>query len=423
MASPRLSPNHFVVRHERERASRYRLLETMREYAHEKLSTQAEVEDARRRHFDFYLVHAKQLDREFSARPAETLRAFDADYENMRAALAWGFEASFDHNCLLQLATALSRYWEVRAHVNEGGLWFKRLLHGLDSVEADPAVATAFARAGRIAGMEGDYRTAIGKGRVALRMRRALNDEADIAESLNNLGAALNDAGRSKQAAVLMREALKLFRKQGNRSAEARLLCNLGLAAMNGGDQKMALERLRESLTLSEGLSDLRMRAFVLGALGTVSHHTGAVAESFDYNSRSLEIVRSLGDFVGQARVLNNLADVTLETNDLPAARSHIIECIRICEQRGLRHEYADALDNLAVAEQRSGRSDLAAQLIGAADAIRTASRQPLAPYFALHRQKVIASVQHTLGTEGFERQRLSGEQADPKQLSRAALG
>ena len=412
----------FVVRRERDGSSRYRLLETLRQYAAEKLAAKAEVEATRRRHFDYYLAYGVRLSSEFTVNQAQTLRAFDADYENLRSALAWGFEASVERTRLLQLAVALSPYWESKAHVNEGRLWFDKLLSDTQSDPADATLAAAFSRAGRMANIQGDYAGAIANGRLALRMRRRLDDEAGIADSLNNLGAALLDAGRARQATVVMEKALALFRLQGNVQGQARILCNLGLIAFNHGNHQLALNKLHEGLVLNGGTDDLRTRAFVFGALGTVSHHAGAIADSLEYNSRSLELLRSLGEVVGQTRVLNNLADVTLEINDLPAARGHIAECIRICEERGLRHEYADALDCLCIAEERSKRFDSAARLIGAADAIRSATRQPLGPYFASQRQKIVNSIERDLGVETFERLRLSGERADPKQLTRTAL-
>ncbi|MBV9737096.1 MAG: tetratricopeptide repeat protein [Candidatus Eremiobacteraeota bacterium] len=413
----------FVVQRERDGSSRYRVLETLREYGFEKLTAQDEIEALRRRHFDYYVAYGAKLETHFMASPREALPSMDADYENLRAALAWGFESSADRMPVLQLATAVSRYWEVRAHVHEARMWFAKLLDGIDGREPEPIIASAFSRASRLANLQGDYADAIKYGRVALQMRRQLGDQAGIADSLNDLGRAVQDAGRPRQAAPLYREALKFYRKQDNLVAQARVLCNIGLLAQQRGEHQIALKHIRESLALIENTSEHRIPAFILGALGTVSHHAGNIQDALDYNTRSLELVRTLGDIEGIARVLNNLAEVRIDVGDLQTARLHVAECIHICEESGLRHEYADALDNLAILEQRAQQADTAVQLMGAADAIRRLLRQPLAPYFESKRQDIIASIRQEIGAEGFERLRNAGERADPKALTKAALG
>ncbi|MBV9402230.1 MAG: tetratricopeptide repeat protein, partial [Candidatus Eremiobacteraeota bacterium] len=412
----------FITRHERERTSRYRLLETLRQYAQEKLAAHGdEIERARRRHFDYFLEYAVFLDRNFTSDPEPTVRALDADYENLREALAWGFESGLDRNALLQLLTTLSRYWEVHANVHEARLWFTSLLRGAEHDAPAPSIAAAFARAARLSNLQGAYAEARRYGRIALGMQRRLDNHSGIADALNELGRASQDAGRPKQAAPLYREALQLYRKAHNVTAEARVLANLGLVAQQQGDHQLALRRLHESLDLLEGTKERRIPAFIYGALGTISHHAGAIQDALHYNVRSLEMVRALGDVVGQARLLNNLADVTLDIGDTPAARRYITECVSICEESGLQHEYSDALDNLAMLQQRFNNPELAAKLMGAADAIRKRLRQPLAPFFEARRQQVIASIAQELGTEQLEQLRKIGEEADPKELSAAA--
>ncbi|MBV8688903.1 MAG: tetratricopeptide repeat protein, partial [Candidatus Eremiobacteraeota bacterium] len=413
----------FTLRLERNGISRYRLLETLREYAHEKLVAQDhQLESARRRHFDYFVAYAVKLERSFVDQPEPAVRALDADYENLRDALSWGFETGAQRAALLQLLTALSRYWEVRANIHEARLWFTSLLGEAEDEKPSSPLAAAFARAARLANLQGDYADAIRYGRVALRMDRHLRNNVGIADALHELGRALQDAGRPKQAAPLYREALKLYREQNNVTAQARLLANLGLVAQQQGDHQRALRELHESLDLLEGTHERRIPAFILGALGTVSHHAGKIQDALAYNMRSLEMVRALGDVVGQARLLNNLADVALDIGDLPAAQRYIAECRTICEESGLQHEYADVLDNLAILQQGLQRPDVSAKLIGAADAIRVSLRQPLAPFFETRRQAVIDSIQQQVGDEEFDRLRKTGEQADPKDVAAAAL-
>ena len=132
-------------------------------------------------------------------------------------------------------------------------------------------------------------------------------------------------------------------------------------------------------------------------------------------------MVRALGDVSGRARVLNNLAEVALDIGDVTGARSYVEECIGLCESSGLKHEYADALDCLAAVAARTEAPQSAAQLIGAAERIRSVIRQPLSPYFETKREEVLASIEEQLGAAEFKRLRSSGQTADPKELTTKA--
>jgi len=413
----------FLLRHEHDGSSRYRTLETMHEYAFEKLAAAAELEPTRHKHFDFYLAYAERWDRQFTLSQADALHAIDAEYENIRATLAWGFGQPLKTELLLRMAIAIARYWEVRGHMREARMWFARLLDRVPPAEVNGTVAAAYARAGNLANLHGDYRNAMLLGHTALKLRRQLNDAAGVAESLNNLGRTLQDAGRPKQAGTLYAEALKIFRVQNNVPAQARTLGNLGLLAMVRADHELALRNMRESLALIEDGGDTRLTAHILGGLGYLSHHAGAISDSLNYNSRSLAMLKELGDLPGVARVLNNLAEVTIAAEDIEAAHDHLVECLRLCEETGLQHELADAIDCLATIAGKKARFDDAARLIGAADAIRSAIRQTLPSFLEAQRNQVVASVEAQLGHAEFDRLRLLGSQADPKTLARAALG
>src|SRR5205807_3337035 len=108
----------------RREESRYRLLETTREYARARLEGAGETERLRQRHLDWYLqmVEAPHSDAEDQG----WVRRLEAEHENLRAALAWAMEA--DREAVLRLGGALRRFWYLRGHVTEGRDWLDRML-------------------------------------------------------------------------------------------------------------------------------------------------------------------------------------------------------------------------------------------------------------------------------------------------------
>jgi non-specific serine/threonine protein kinase len=208
--------------------ARYRLLETLRQYAGERLREGwGGAAAARRRHAAHYLALAE------AARPPLQgaaqlgwLARLEAEGDNLRAALRWYLDGG-DAAAAVRLAAALSPFWYLRHRRAEAQAWLAELL-ALPGLAGAPR-ARALGMAGHVAGILGDGAGARRLLEEGLALARGLGDDALLASALNQLGGYRLWRGDYPAARALYEEALALFRRRGDHSAGAYLLTDLGL--------------------------------------------------------------------------------------------------------------------------------------------------------------------------------------------------
>jgi predicted ATPase/class 3 adenylate cyclase/DNA-binding CsgD family transcriptional regulator len=235
--------------------TRYRLLETVRQYALEKLGESGEADAVRARHRDYYTAMAHQLDA-----PAETghlwrVEQAEAEIDNLRAAFVWSREtANVDR--ALQIASSLQPLWLTRGRLREGLGWIDEALGDLDTVDGEvaPAVlARALADAALLDGWLGlpERRE---QASEALTIARRLDDPALLVRALT---ACCGTAAFSpEQAAAYFTEAIELARATGDKWRLTQLLGFQAYAAMMAGDANAALAAGEEGRELADGIGD-----------------------------------------------------------------------------------------------------------------------------------------------------------------------
>ena len=291
---------------------RYRLLETIRQYGMEKLAEFGEAERVRRRHAEYYLALAEEVETEPGGQGA-WLRRLKIEQDNFRAALSWSLnpEAVAESAELgLRLAVALGqqRFWAAYA-LSEGRGWLERALAG-SGASSETVRAQALYEAGWLATVQGDYARAaecLGESRT---ISRELGDVSGAAISLAMLGQLMVQAGDREHVDPLREEAEALLRELSDERATAYLLIFLQWAAWDGGDYGRTVEAAQESLALTRGLGDLYGIALCSGSLGFAVLDKGETdrAEAlFEESSRALQ---DLQDKVGIFHCLLGLAGV-----------------------------------------------------------------------------------------------------------------
>jgi predicted ATPase len=166
---------------------RFGMLETVQEYARERLDESVEAGDVMRAYADYFLAFAEQAELTLEgAHQAVLLQKFDVEHDNFRAALQWALDRS-DSEYLLRLSSALGRFWTVRGHVDEGRRWLESAL-ALGESATDTLRAKAMCVAGRFAREQGDLVVASQRLEVALSLYRSLDDRLGIATTANDLG-------------------------------------------------------------------------------------------------------------------------------------------------------------------------------------------------------------------------------------------
>jgi non-specific serine/threonine protein kinase len=316
-----LADKSLVVPEQGDAQTRYRLLETVRQYARDRLEDSGGSAAARVRHRDYYLALAEEADPKLrGAEQAEWLQRLEEEHENLRAGLAWSV-AEAGTGGGQRLCGALRRFWWTRGHLSEGRQWCTRVL-GRTGAERTRERANVLNAAGVLAFYQGDYPAARALEEESLAIRRELGDRSGIAGSLGNLGNVASGQGDYPAARTLYEESLAIRRELGDPSGIANSLGNLGNVALYQGDYPAARALDEESLAIRRELGDRFGIAVSLSNLGQVAYEQGDYPAARALDEESLAIRRELGDRIGIFYVLEGLAAVVASLRDsLRAAR------------------------------------------------------------------------------------------------------
>jgi len=255
-----------LVRREEER---YSMLETIREYAVERLDESGEADGLRRRHAEYFTALAEEsAPADFQLAQVALRKRFREDWDNVRAVFAWALESG-RIEAGLRLAGALGTLWLDRNVALEGQRALQALFERSESV--DEAVrAQALAAGSLIAGVRGDYARAVSWAEEALAYFRRVNSELGIAWALTSLAVGPIELGEPERAGPMLEEAEMLQRKLGSSSGIRRVLHLRGLQAAAVGDLERGRLLLRESSELSAGEGDKFSAGSSLHSLGDI---------------------------------------------------------------------------------------------------------------------------------------------------------
>ncbi|RPI59029.1 MAG: tetratricopeptide repeat protein, partial [Chloroflexi bacterium] len=233
---------------------RFRMLETIRQFAWERLRASGELERVRHRHLAYYLELAMQTESKLSdADQGHWLRVLEAEHDNLQAALAWSQESEA-REAGLRLAGALAVFWLRAGYLSEGTVWLNRTLDGCRQV--GPARMNALYRAGRLAQQAGDYPQALALARQSLALSRRLRDLQGMSRALGLMGWIAHWRGDRDGAGPLLEKSLALARDSGDERTMARALLGLGDLRLRQGAHEQAATLLQESLALFRHLGD-----------------------------------------------------------------------------------------------------------------------------------------------------------------------
>lgn len=295
-----------LVRHTDER---FWMLETIREYATERLEDSGEAERMKRRHARHYLAYAEKAEpyvKEDGIRGSgEWLDGLDRELDNFRAALDW-LEASGETHDVLRLAGGLSAFWASRGHVAEG----RRRLEG--ALRADerptPARAKALNGAAELAGISGDSTTMGIWAEQALAIHRTLTNPRGEAESLQQLGYAVGETGDWARAQHLLEESVRLFRAAGEEHWAGWTTRTLAWIYAEAGDKDRARALHEDNLARARALDNPSLEAALLSSLAWLLVGDGRHQDSFPLLKHSLRIRREMGNRIEIAMGLCSVA-------------------------------------------------------------------------------------------------------------------
>jgi tetratricopeptide (TPR) repeat protein len=360
--------------------SRFMMLETIREYALEKLEASGEKASTKRSHAAYCLVLVEEEGPEQSSvKTAEWLEHFALEHDNFRAGLDWLTETG-DAEWGLRLATALFRFWEIREYLAEGRDRLGRLLKLAGAEAPTKARMRALFAAGVLAGEQGDYAPAETLISESRDIAHQFGDKTGIAVSLNALAVFARDRGDVATAHTLFEESLLLWRELGDQRAVARALSNLANVVKLQGAYSFAHALYGECISIFRGLGDRTGVAWSLNYQGDVARDQGDSASARALYEQGLAIFRELGDRWGIAGTVADLGSLAREQRDYAAAHSLYRESIKIFQKLEHKRGIARLLECFACSAAAQLYRKRSLRLAGAAAALRKTIGAPLTP-------------------------------------------
>jgi predicted ATPase/DNA-binding NarL/FixJ family response regulator/transcriptional regulator with XRE-family HTH domain len=390
---------------------RFSMLETIREFARERLVASGELDLLQRRHAALFLALAESAEIKFSG-PERTAWAsrLEREHGNLRAALASSQSQPDTHELFARLAVALAAFWHHREYWTEGRAWLERAATLEGSLPLDLR-ARALAGAGALALQQQDLASARERFTASLALRRRAADRHGIAVSFQELGTlALHEADYTAAEAAY-EESLAIHRELGDdigtatlldqlgRLAEiredhatARRLCEQSLATWQAlgdeyaavgarhmlanilielGEYGVARELFEENLAWCLTAGDLYQRGATVSGLGALEYARGNFAEAQRLLAESIALIRAAGESRGAVEIAHMLGWAMHERGDLNAANAVWQEMLGLGRSSGDLFGVALHLDNLGLAARLRGDYRVARALHEEALAIR----------------------------------------------------
>jgi predicted ATPase/DNA-binding CsgD family transcriptional regulator len=447
------------------------MLETIREYALECLTTSGEMQATRQAHAAYYLALAEKAEPAlFGAQQAMWLELLEREHDNLRAVLWWLLEqaegmedeqsARDAREMALRLGAAVRRFWMIHGHYSEGRNFLERALAVGESLAGTGVKASVRAKAlnavaqlalnqsdhdqaetfaeesltlsreqgdsasialslyllGHVAWLRGNFAKAGSLLKEALALFRIVGDKDRVAYSLYNLATLAGIQGAYDRAPVLFEESLALFKEQGNKRGIALSLLQLADALFNlQGDQTKIRPLLEEALALFKAVGDKDGIASCCFFSGKLALNQGDIFTARPQLEESLALYREMGDRQRIAQSLCALAKVVAVQDDLTTARGLYEESLTIARV-GHKLNIASGLEGLASVVALQGEPTWAARLWGAAEALRDAMGAPMATVERPAYEQAVAAARLKLGEKVFAAAWAEGRTMSPEQ-------
>ena len=358
----------IVMLEEREDATRYRMLETIRDYALEKAQVAGGMVTTAARHCEHYAALAAAANRGLKGPDQATwLWRLEAELDNIRAAMAVTFTGSVDAFIAVKMCLRMLGFWMLRGYVKEGRRFVKAALEMPAIQASDLAQGHALYVSACLATSQSDHAEARAMLEICLRLRRRLGNPVDIAATLSTLSLARLQAGDAEGAAAAEHEALKLFCDVGDRLGEAIGLLHLGEIAVSLGDDSTANLYLHQCLAVARELRNQEAEGECQLALGRSAYLAHDLTQSRLCLTRSFTVCREAGDKRGEANAVWWLGKCDLEENDSAAAHTRLEEAVKAFRAFGMREEVLGCLEDHALLMHAAGHTERTVQIAAAA--------------------------------------------------------
>jgi tetratricopeptide (TPR) repeat protein len=404
--------------------ARYRLLETVRHYAAEKLARDgAEVDLTQSAHRDYYLSLAEEAQAHLISKDQLVwLDRLDAEHANISAALARS-AGDTDPVPGLRLATALRQFWKARGYVSEGIDAIRSALERLPEDSPPILRGEALANLAQLLGQVGSGKEATALAEQASVIARDLGADALAADTLRTRAFVASRRGDPATALLLVEEGLAISRRIADDHLTAALLSMRALAHDVLEDHEGAVSDTAECLKIYRRVGDQRLVGGMLGNLGYGELSLGQIGAARGHLTEALQIAREMNDPKGIIIATFNLGIAAyLEGND-DDAEELFAEALSRSRHSAMKADPAYALVGVALTKSRLGQERQAAVLHGAADAALEIIGQAMVPLEAGLHKRDLAKLQSDLGLAAFTSAYNEGREMPFDEVMALALG
>jgi predicted ATPase len=342
---------------------RFWMLETIREFARERLAASDDPDAIGRRHAEWFLALAEEAEPFLKgAEQASWLQRLEDEHDNLRSSLDWFFDHG-DVDAAVRLAGRLWLFWYMHGHVTEARRWMRRALdlaadepsegrahllygagylaceqneneEGLALLEASfacakevGATATAAIAASVLCAIRAettnstpDRRAALAVGEEAVALARRAGDDFVLAIALNNLGGVMALLGENERAAAYFEESLEVRRRIGDLSRIALSLANVARMALQEGKTTKAATMFAEAADIATAIGDKRHILYALAGLGQVANREQRWEVADTHARESLRLAQELGMKLPAVEAILGLAGIATATGDMARA-------------------------------------------------------------------------------------------------------
>jgi tetratricopeptide (TPR) repeat protein len=383
---------------------RFVMLETIHEFARQKLQESGEAEQIKRAHAQYFLTLAEEAYPESKgANQLEWLERLEAEHDNMRVALSWALERD-EAEVALRLGGALWWFWQTRGYESEGRRWLEEAL-AMDGLVSPDSRAMALAGIAVLASEQGDFDRAQEACEEGLELLAHEAREASEAKLRLLVGSGYVAWQREEhgQAQQLYEESLALSREMSDAWWLAFSLLSLALVSYSLRDYERTTELYEQSMDLFREQGDKYSLAFCLNNLAVMVYSQGALGRAAQLTEEAVALFRELDTIGSLSMGLYNLGWIALLQDHLGKAAEIFRESLAPAWDLGLNPIVQGALEGFACVAGARGEAERAARLWGAAQTLHETKDISRDTDFLAEADARISAVRLGMGEEAWE--------------------
>jgi predicted ATPase/DNA-binding XRE family transcriptional regulator/Tfp pilus assembly protein PilF len=368
----KLISKSLLIMEETPVGTRYRMLETIRQYAYEKLCAMNDANITRQRHLMYFVSLAERAEPTLRSFDMETwLDMLETELDNIRSALAYGLKN--DAESELRLASSLWWFWHIRGHKSEGCEWLEQGLAIEEQERGEnpffPARALIRGKALYVAGFlrimlyEIDKGTSLSEESLLLFRQYGMEGKRGAAYALWNLAAVADRQLDFRHKKTRLEESLALFQELNDKFGVAQCMDGLAFCALDENNYEEARILLEENLALRQEMGDKDGSADALHHLGVLSFQESNYKQAGAYYRASLALFRGIKNRWGISHVLSSLGRTAQAEGNYEEATTILEEALSLEEEVSDRFGIASRLNQLGLVAQSQGDYERAAQM------------------------------------------------------------